>query len=121
MRNFKVGDKVCDWQVGELPPGVTLRAEGFGYFIVVSLPAPKVGDVIDTEAQAAALPVGAVVVDTNPGNDPVDMHPAIKVGLDYWMYHDHGETFDGDLLFHEAPHRVVYLPDADAGAGGTAA
>ena len=122
MSEHKVGDRVTDMQAGASPVGSVFRHLGDGYFAVVDLPL-QVGDVIDTAEQAARLPVGSVVVDEVRGELPATA-PAIKTGDDRWLFHNTstGEPlYEWDTLFDGNPHRIVHIPSADAGAGGTAA
>lgn len=85
----------------------------------------KVGDRIRTTEQAAALPVGAVVVDTK--DEAPHRAPAIKVGRDRWLWQStHAVPYygsDSDVCASD-PDDVdvlVYLPDADSSAGRSAA
>lgn len=84
---------------------------------------PKVGDVIDTAEKAKLLPVGSVVVDESEDEVVAASRPAVKVGVDDWMFHQPLRLrHEGDNLFDQFPHRVVYVPaSADAGTGSAAA
>jgi hypothetical protein len=85
-----------------------------------AVPSLKVGDVIETEEQAKALPDGTVVVDTE--GDPVSA-PAIKIENDRWLFRNVGMA-SGDYADNETvtEHEIVYIPArADTGAGSTAA
>lgn len=122
MTTYKVGQRVSDYQAGGAPIGTVLVHEGAGYFEILKLPPEplKVGDAIGTAAQAARLPVGSVVVDTGP--DRPACLSAVKVADRRWMFYSryYGATTEDDG-FMGRPHRIVYIPSADAGAGGAEA
>lgn len=96
------------WEILYLPPA----------------PAPKVGDIVDTEAAAAQLPVGSVVLDDDENEDYEESRPVIKVAPHCWMFYGGyvaSVQYSNDDMFDGSPHRVIHLPNADAGAGGQAA
>jgi hypothetical protein len=80
----------------------------------------KVGDIIDTEEQAARLPIGSVVVDT--ADHDAARRPAIKIRSDLWLFEEEGPRYlSTSEIDFEGSDVLVYLPDADTGSGRTAA
>lgn len=84
---------------------------------------PRVGEAVETAEQAAALPVGSVVVDT--GDDVVFRAPAVKVGDNRWMWEseENGVSYGADSdVCGDVTDIVIYIPErADTGSGRSAA
>lgn len=74
----------------------------------------KVGDEITSAGQAARLPVGTLCVEIDEDGDqhPGDL-PVLKIRDDRWVYAINAQAaVNGDDLFDDMRHRVLYLPEA---------
>lgn len=95
-----------------------IYVDGWKLVHLPAVPALKVGDMVATEAQAKALPVGTVVVDDD---DEPETAPVVKVEVQKWMYYNGAghASFGNDLT--PMDHRILHIPSADTGAVRTAA
>lgn len=83
---------------------------------------PRVGEPVLTDADAATLPAGSVVVDTD--DDVPFRAPAVKVGDNRWMWEseENGVSYGADSDVCGASDIVIYIPErADTGSSRSAA